>query len=387
MLAIRKQIQWTALAGCAVLSLTALAHGQTGPGAMSGQVGASGPYPLAGARTPGFMNPMANLPAVTATGPYATIQTNPIASGGAYDGGYQNPYQYSYADPYGGYLRGAADVINAQGRFLVNTQQSLLLREQVRQAHMETRRRVFDEWLYERANRPTVEDERERTMREQVRRFRNDPPLTEIWSGDALNALLRDIQKLEEKGLKGPDKTLDQDILRRINVTTQQGGNVGVLKNEAQLHWPLALRTEETRDTREQLDSLVKEAVNQAMNSSTVSAETLKQIDAATKQLRDRLTRQVGDLPFAQYREAKRFLNDLDEARRALEKPDAGKYFTGRYAANGKSVSELARYMAQQGLLFAPATSGDEAAYTALHRALAAYDVATNTLATDRSER
>ncbi|HMC65258.1 MAG TPA: hypothetical protein VKI65_10000, partial [Gemmataceae bacterium] len=168
---------------------------------------------------------------------------------------------------------------------------------------------------------------------------------------------------------------------------TQQGGNVGVLKNEAQLHWPLALRTEETRDTREQLDSLVKEAVNQAMNSSTVSAETLKQIDAATKQLRDRLTRQVGDLPFAQYREAKRFLNDLDDARRALEKKDAGKYFTGTYAASGKSVSELARYMAQQGLLFAPATSGDEAAYTALHRALAAYDVATNTLATDRSER
>src|SRR5438132_1022105 len=42
-------------------------------------------------------------------------------------------YPGYYADPYGGYLSGAADVINAQGQFLVNTQQAYRMREQVRQ--------------------------------------------------------------------------------------------------------------------------------------------------------------------------------------------------------------------------------------------------------------
>src|SRR5262249_44668572 len=139
---------------------------------------------------------------------------------------------------------------------------------------------------------------------------------------------------------------------------------------------------------QQQLDSLVKDAVNQAMNSRSVSRDTLVQIDDALKQLRDRLSRQVSDLPFAQYREAKRFLNDLEEARTVLGGQDAGNYLTGKYAAKGKSVTDLVRYMTQQGLLFAPATSGDEAAYTALHRALAAYDMATaGSLATERESR
>ena len=68
------------------------------------------------------------------------------------------------------------------------------------------------------------------------------------------------------------------------------------------------------------------------------------------------------------------------KSRKVLEKPDAGHYLTGKYAAKGKSVQAVVKYMTQQGLLFAPAIAGDEAAYTALHRALATYDVATSSL-------
>src|SRR5437899_2044969 len=58
------------------------------------------------------------------------------------------PYEGATADPYGGYLRGAADIIGAQGRMLVTQQQSMLTAERVSQARLETRRREFDEWLY-----------------------------------------------------------------------------------------------------------------------------------------------------------------------------------------------------------------------------------------------
>src|SRR5947209_16438679 len=149
---------------------------------------------------------------------------------------YPYPYYpgYNY-DPYGGYLRGAADVINAQGKFLVNTQQAYLTREQVRQARLDSRRRSFDEYLYERERRPTLEDERERARLENVRRSRNDPPITEIWSGKALNDLLLAIQQQQAKGLRGPAVPVDGEILKNINVTSgASSGSLGLLRDNDQ---------------------------------------------------------------------------------------------------------------------------------------------------------
>jgi hypothetical protein len=45
------------------------------------------------------------------------------------------------------------------------------------------------------------------------------------------------------------------------------------------------------------------------------------------------------------------------------------------YVAKGKTVRELVRHLTTHGLRFAPATEGREAAYLAVHRALAAYHV------------
>ena len=44
----------------------------------------------------------------------------------------------------GSYLQGAASVIDAQGQFLRNVQGANLLREQVRVARLDTRRRVWN---------------------------------------------------------------------------------------------------------------------------------------------------------------------------------------------------------------------------------------------------
>ena len=88
--------------------------------------------------------------------------SNPSAYGG---GGYgYNPYNpyYSGADPYGGYLNGMASVITSQGQYLINTQQAYQIKEQTRSAQLDNRRKTFDEWMYERANTPTLNEEREK---------------------------------------------------------------------------------------------------------------------------------------------------------------------------------------------------------------------------------
>ena len=91
----------------------------------------------------------------------------------------------------------------------------------------------------------------------------------------------------------------------------------------------------------------------------------------------NRLLRQSsGDLPFGLYTEARTFLNNLTDAITALSQPDVGNYFTGKFALKAKTVPELVEQMSKQGLQFAPATPGDEAAYAALQQALANYDLA-----------
>ena len=86
-----------------------------------------------------------------------------------------------------------------------------------------------------------------------------------------------------------------------------------------------------------------------------------------------RLTDNINEMTPAQYIEAKRFLNQVNEALTALGSPDVAKYFNGDYDAKGMSLGELVRHMTKNELLFAPALEGDEIAYLALHHALVLY--------------
>src|SRR5260370_10967449 len=116
--------------------------------------------------------------------------------------------------------------------------------EQTKQASIVTRRKNFDENLYERAKAPTLEDERERARMETLRRSRNDPPITEIWSGKALNDLLQGIQQQLARQVQGPTVPLDESILSHINVTgSQAGGSLGMLRRDGRLDWPVTFQT------------------------------------------------------------------------------------------------------------------------------------------------
>jgi len=58
----------------------------------------------------------------------------------------------------------------------------------------------------------------------------------------------------------------------------------------------------------------------------------------------------------------------------ALQDPNVAHFFDRKYEARGKTVGDLVDYMSKNGLRFAPAVPGDEAAYRALQTFLAAYD-------------
>src|SRR5262249_18573851 len=236
-----------------------------------------------------------------------------------------NPYA-TYQGPVGGALSGSADVINAQGQFMTSTQQAYLQREQVKQASIDSRRKQFDENLYERAKAPTVEDERERARLENLRRSRNDPPVTEIWSGKALNDLLLAIQQQFSRRIEGPNVPLHESVVRHINVSgSQTGGSLGLLRQEGRLDSPIALRTSQCKVDREQLDQLASMAYKQA-GSGSVDVDTIQGMTRAIASLTAELKRYVDTISANDYIKAKRFLNELNDTITILQDPNVANY-------------------------------------------------------------
>jgi hypothetical protein len=283
--------------------------------------------------------------------------------GGGYWGG-------GYLNPYGGYVSGEANVISSWGGYLIDVQQSRVAHQQVEQAKIDTRRKAFDEWLYERALTPTTEDERERARIENLRRSYNDPPITEIWSGKALNDILAALQKMTAQQGPGPTILLNQGALDSINVTAGGStGNLGPLRNGGKLNWPLALRGSAFNTARKSVDQLAPQAYQQA-SAGSVDGDTLQQLSKSVDSLESELVRHVADISPNDYIRAKRYLNELDQTVQALQDPKVSNYVTHKWAARGSTVSELVADMSSQGLKFAPATAGDEAAYNSLYRSL-----------------
>lgn len=279
------------------------------------------------------------------------------------------PYWGYSGDPY---MLGAAALMDASGKLMVATQEALKLREEVRSAQLDTRRKRLEQWIWERENLPTPEDERRRLMQESLRRSRYNPPLTEIWSAHALNDLLRDLAMVDN--LSAQD-AIDPELLEKLNLTNGKGGgNLGFLKGD--LRWrPQMLRYEPFAGDTNRLVTLLSKASEEVVDRQP-SRDVIAELIRLHHDLRARLSRQVrssadGEFTPGMYIEAKTYLDQIQEVIKVLQRPDAARHFSHRFYPKGKTVGELVQYMKANGLQFAPATNGSEDAYTALHHAMA----------------
>lgn len=283
---------------------------------------------------------------------------------------------YVAPDPYGGYLRGAADVINANGQYLINTQNAFQIKEQTRSMMIDNKRRIFDEWLYERANTPTLEDDRERAQREAFRRAMNDPPQTEIWSGYTLNELLRSAQQLQIGAPQRNTIPVEPWVLSRLNVTSGRG-NGGLLRDGGRLTWPSSIQdlvpaAETERLTRE-VQTQFQKAVDDTRSAGQPGPGVLRAVRQGVTDLRDLIRRNSLEMTTAAYSDARRYLEGIEQAARALDSPNAASVLN-TLRPQGHTVGEVVQFMTQNGLQFAPAATGDEAAYNAMQRLLVAYN-------------
>jgi len=273
-----------------------------------------------------------------------------------------------------------ADIIRAQGQFMIDNQRAQLLQQEVRVKKMETRRKQLEEWMWQRDNLPTMNDERARADRETLRRSRENPPITEIWSAKSLNDLLANSKKIFlSEGATVVSATLSPEILAKLNLTSGKGnGNLGLVKS-GKLTWPLLLRRSAFASERERIDRLVLTLVADAAKGN-LEPEALDDANERLRKLETQLvnfarTQANKYVSPAQYLDARRYLSQLEDAFKALEEPNAGDYLNGKYVAQGKTVGDLVKYMKDNGLQFAPATPGSYEAYAAVYAAMRDYDI------------
>jgi hypothetical protein len=124
---------------------------------------------------------------------------------------------------------------------------------------------------------------------------------------------------------------------------------------------------------REQIEKLAREAVDQ-VGSGPVAPATIRSLNAAVAAMEATIKRKVADITPTEYVQGMRYVRELRDSFKVFQDPNASSYFNGKFTARGPTVFDLVNQMSSQGLRFAPATRGDEDAYTSLHRALVVYD-------------
>jgi len=308
--------------------------------------------------------------AFTGGGNYS-LSTTPGAGGG-YGSSYYPPY--TYIPPAAATLMGVASLTTASGQYWNQIQQARLTREQSYQASIDTRKKLieFERW-YETV-RPTTPKMLAQESATNLEMARTEASNTDVWSGRALNILLKSIQSMGTLN-RGPNLALDEDTLRHINLSAGTGGNVGMLRtNDGNLSWPLPLMGDQFTEQRDRLSKNIRHAVSDLKGKEPVAPATQKDISTDFKVLNDRLSDSADDLSPGQYIEAKRYLNQLGQAVKALSDPKAVNYFNNTWNAKGKNVAELVANMTREGLVFAPATPGDEPAYNSLYLSLRSFE-------------
>jgi len=290
-------------------------------------------------------------------------------------GGYSGGGYSGYCDPYGGYLTGAASVISSQSQFVVAKRQAQLINEQAKQAAVDTQRKIYEEWQYEKNNQPTLEQIRRENWEQAYKHAVFHPPANDIWSADALNRILDHAARLQAKGGAGSAVAIDEDTLGRINFSTGVAGNIGALKNKGKLEWPAVLRRKDFAEERARFDQLAADAYRTGTQNNQVDTGVLEDMERNLAALDEKLTQRVKEFSPADYIDGMHYLRELKAAMRSLTQPDVAKQLNNEYAVKAKDVGDLIKKMSNTGVRFGRVRNGDEWAYNALYQALLSYDL------------
>jgi hypothetical protein len=317
-----------------------------------------------------------SVPTTPARSPYGSgyVNIRPVyTSGGGYPG-YGGVY---VQDPVSGFYNGVANLTSAYGQYIQDYQQARLLNQDVERSKLSTRRMLIEQQEWEQARIPKAEDVRRYKMEQELRRAINDPPVTEIFSADALNILLRNVKDMQAKGGYGPLVSIDKETLEHINLTVTAGANIALFKDGGKLRWPFALRDTPFDKDREQAQDLVYKALKET-EADELSPATQRQLKATIGNMDKALERMGPEMSIPDSIQARRYVDELSRAVTALEHRTASDSLKNKKVTpQARTVGDLVLHMTKNGQQFAPALQGEEGPYRALYQGLVTHSFGT----------
>jgi hypothetical protein len=282
---------------------------------------------------------------------------------------------YGYLTGQANIMQGQATVLDAYGNLGIQQAQATIGFEKGKQEELVTKRKTFDEMRYERDNTPSFTEKFEGTEALRIRRVLTSPLEAEITNGTAMNILLPFLTQLAQNSYHGgPPVVLNQEMLKLINVSSGTAtAGAGLLKDGGKLRWPFVLRG----PLQEKIDPLIQQGVALAAQDN-LTPKLYNQIDRGLKDITEDLRKQFHreEIDGGGFLEGKRYLESLQNSVALLKSPNAPKIFGGAFAARGVTVDEVAMNMSSQGLKFAPAQPGNEAAYFSVYNSFKQYALA-----------
>jgi hypothetical protein len=289
-------------------------------------------------------------------------------------GGYPvySPYYQSRAE---GYLNGVANVTSARAESEVTIQEARIQNEKAKQSQIDTRRAALEQWKYEQQFKPDAEQERLKEQQAAIQRAMNFPPSGEIWSGQALNAILLALKDAQYHQVFGANVPISPDVLRHVNLTDGTARGTGTTLTSEKMQWPTVLRGKDYEMDRSKFEQLLKLAVQQATSSKEVDPTVIDGLRATSKAIAAQVDKNIRAMTPDDWMGSKRYLRELDNTVETLGSQNVAAFVGGKWEAKGNSVQELVANMTQNGLQFAPATAGGESSYTVLHSAMVTYNI------------
>lgn len=233
-------------------------------------------------------------------------------------------------------------------------------------------RSAFDRWTFDRDRQASSSGPQKQI---ELQRLLTNPSLGDVTCGLALNAIVDSLEPLVEKFKDLPPTAIDHSLLKKMNFT-HGAGSVGLLRHQGKIQWPALLLNlapaDEVAKIRTKIEGQLQEVYRQASEKGKADPEDLKNLLRSIDNLGDIASGQAQSMTFSQNVEVKRYLKSLEDCVAFLKQSDAGDWLPGKHKVKPDSVQDFVRILIQQKVRFAPAIVGDDAAYAAMHRSLAA---------------
>lgn len=193
-----------------------------------------------------------------------------------------------------------------------------------------------------------------------------------VLSGESLNNLLGAIAKAELRNVERPAafvSPLQLEELRFGGSDTADALNLALRP----LAFPAAFDDASLKDLRLTLARDFGPLATALQAGKSPEAAKLTTFEATLAKMETALAPVVRDLPFDDSTAARRFMNQLAGAAKAMKAGAGNGLVDPKWATEGTTVADLAKHMSRHQLRFAPAPAGNEETYANLHRNLASY--------------